>query len=131
MYGATLTGLAEADGVIADPAPCHRGHRLGIPVDLPGLLAAEMPQHHAFADGAVGSDRLAVLRCRLVSFQPPHFPCPLESSERILDRLLADAVSDYELIVKVGQRGTIEHVDDAFRAVGSPLLPALSGFDVD
>src|SRR5262245_30275748 len=57
--GGSVRRLAESDRLVADPAPGHRRHRLGVPVDLPVLLAAERPEHQPLADHAVVDGLLA------------------------------------------------------------------------
>src|SRR5882672_7056603 len=93
--------LAEADGLVTDPAPGHRRHRLGVPVDSPVLFAAERAEDQVLGARAILAGLLVGLSGCVVGLLAAHFPGALESGQRVLDCVVANAVADDELMIEM------------------------------
>ena len=92
-------------------------------IDLPILLAAEWTENQMLGVDALAVRLVAGLARRFVGFLPAHFPGALESVQRVLDCVLADAVADHQLTVEAGHRRTVEDVHDAFGTRHRFFLP--------
>src|SRR6185503_17303187 len=53
------------------------------------------------------------------------FPGALEGGQRVLDGVVADTVTDDELMIEMRQRRAVQHVDDALGRANALLLAAL------